>query len=74
MSRFSLGFAIAAVLATMVAPLRTSAAPPTVTPSPGYDARLQEEHAARSAMSQPAGVNTGSVARHRLKKTHHPAH
>jgi hypothetical protein len=30
------------------------AAPPTVVPSPGYDARLQEERAARSAATQPA--------------------
>jgi len=31
------------------------AAPPTVTPSPGYDARLQEQRAA-SAMSAPVAV------------------
>ncbi|WP_298373863.1 hypothetical protein [uncultured Bradyrhizobium sp.] len=32
-----------------------SAAPPTVTPSPGYDARLQEQRAAAAASSRSAG-------------------
>jgi hypothetical protein len=35
---------------------RVEAAPPTVTPSPGYDARLQEQRAAASAMSGPVVV------------------
>lgn len=30
------------------------AAPPTVVPSPGYDARLQEQRAAAAAASRPA--------------------
>jgi hypothetical protein len=30
------------------------AAPPTVTPSPGYDARLQEQRAASRAATAPA--------------------
>ena len=30
------------------------AAPPTVTPSPGYDARLQEQRAASRAAALPA--------------------
>ena len=30
------------------------AAPPTVVPSPGYDARLQEQRAAAAASGQPA--------------------
>ena len=30
------------------------AAPPTVTPSPGYDARLQEQRAAAAASSRSA--------------------
>jgi len=56
--------------------LRANAAPPTVTPSPGYDARLQEERAARDAASQPAGTSarTGPAVRHHVKKTHHVAH
>ncbi|QOZ37273.1 hypothetical protein [Bradyrhizobium sp. CCBAU 53421] len=44
------------MLLTLVAlgsgPVR--AAPPTVTPSPGYDARLQEQRAAAAASSQSA--------------------
>src|SRR6266404_3803837 len=44
--------AVAALMAlggwAVVAPAR--AAPPTVTPSPGYDARLQEQRAAASAI------------------------
>ena len=39
-----------------------SAAPPTVTPSPGYDARLQEQRAAQAyhaRVYEPACVITG---------------
>jgi hypothetical protein len=32
------------------------AAPPTVTPSPGYDARLQEQRAAAAKATPPAAV------------------
>ncbi len=76
MNRFRGGLAIAALLAAMVVSLRANAAPPTVTPSPGYDARLQEERAARDAASQPAGTSarTGPAVRHHVKKTHHVAH
>ena len=38
--------AAAAALGAMMA--AASAAPPTVTPSPGYDARLQEQRAAQN--------------------------
>ena len=41
--------AVAALLS--LAPAR--AAPPTVTPSPGYDARLQEQRSATSTVQQP---------------------
>ena len=33
-----------------------AAAPPTVVPSPGYDARLQEQRALNHARQPPAGV------------------
>ena len=48
MKRCCAAFAIAVVAACggWVAPAIT--APPTVTPSPGYDARLQESRAART--------------------------
>jgi len=49
----------------LLAPAR--AAPPTVTPSPGYDSRLQEQRAA------PA-VNPKPVARRRVKRTHDGVH
>jgi hypothetical protein len=50
------GKAIMAALAVIgAAASRVEAAPPTVTPSPGYDARLQEQRAA-SAMSTPVVV------------------
>ena len=48
MKRFYASCAVAAVVAfggwASMAP--ANAAPPTVTPSPGYDARLQEQRAA----------------------------
>ncbi len=46
------------------------AAPPTVTPSPGYDARLQEQRAASSAtVYVPVAPVTRPVSRHR-KRVH----
>ncbi len=51
MKRFYVKSAIIAVAAlggwTLLAPAQ--AAPPTVTPSPGYDARLQQQRAALTA-------------------------
>lgn len=48
------------------------AAPPTVVPSPGYDARLQEQHKALS--STPASTSTATQptrpVRHHTKRTH----
>ena len=46
---------MAASVLICVATPQVEAAPPTVTPSPGYDARLQEQRAA-SAMSAPAAA------------------
>ena len=45
MSRLCAAFALVALLAASGQAL---AAPPTVTPSPGYDARLQEQRKAAS--------------------------
>ena len=48
------------------------AAPPTVTPSPGYDARLQEQRSATSTVQQPvAPVVTQAPPRHTKKKPVH---
>lgn len=49
------------------------AAPPTVTPSPGYDARLQESRKAMSTtltVDPPAPVNPPVVRRHHAVRTH----
>jgi len=48
MKRFYAKLAIAAAVALggSASMMPASAAPPTVTPSPGYDARLQEQRAA----------------------------
>jgi hypothetical protein len=54
-------------------PLNTAhAAPPTVTPSPGYDARLQEQRAATSAVQPPVAPVVTPAQPRRGKKT--PAH
>ena len=47
MRRIHVSIAVAAV-AGVVLTVPVNAAPPTVTPSPGYDARLQEQRAART--------------------------
>ena len=44
------------------------AAPPTVTPSPGYDARLQESRQPR--ISGPATTTAPAVAPKHAKKKH----
>ena len=69
--------AAAAVLGGWVLLAPAIAAPPTVTPSPGYDARLQEQRAAQTyqppadaAVAHPAGP----APRHHAKRTHGSAH
>lgn len=52
MKRYCAGLAVIAVLVSSLSATPVGAAPPTVTPSPGYDARLQEERNAR-AIQQP---------------------
>jgi hypothetical protein len=44
------------------------AAPPTVTPSPGYDARLQEQRAAAAKATPPATAPV-TPRRHKKSKT-----
>ncbi|WP_027583289.1 hypothetical protein [Bradyrhizobium sp. Ai1a-2] len=47
------------------------AAPPTVVPSPGYDARLQESRAAsRAPTFDPVAPAPKPVVPHRAKRTH----
>ncbi len=69
------GLAIAAVVVfgaeASIAP--ANAAPPTVTPSPGYDARLQEQRAA-AAYHEPVVPIAKPVSRHPVKRAHDGAH
>jgi hypothetical protein len=51
-----------------------SAAPPTVTPSPGYDARLQESHAPAQTYYEPAVRMPAPVHRRHVKRVHDGAH
>jgi hypothetical protein len=67
-----------AVIAVMIlgggaAVAPASAAPPTVTPSPGYDARLQEQRAAPTVY-EPAVPAPKPVVRRRAKRIHDGAH
>jgi hypothetical protein len=71
MKRFCVNLAIAVVAAlggwASLAPAH--AAPPTVTPSPGYDARLQEQRSA-PVIYQPETPVAKPVPRRRLKRRH----
>ena len=75
MKRFDPSLAVAALVPfggwAFVAP--ASAAPPTVTPSPGYDARLQEQRAA-STLYEPGLRYRKPTFRHRVKRIHRGAH
>ena len=75
MKRFYPSLAVAALVTfggcAFVAP--ASAAPPTVTPSPGYDARLQEQRAA-STIYEPGLRYRKPAFRHRVKRIHRGAH
>ncbi|WP_342725090.1 hypothetical protein AAFG07_40205 [Bradyrhizobium sp. B097] len=62
------------MLLTLVAlgTVTVRAAPPTVTPSPGYDARLQEQRAAAAASSRSAGpVHKPVTPRHHKRGRAH---
>ena len=52
----------------LIAPAR--AAPPTVTPSPGYDARLQEQRAPATIVYAPVIAAPRPVSRHHVKRAH----
>jgi hypothetical protein len=76
MNRFYTSCVIAAVaaLGSWIAP--ANAAPPTVTPSPGYDARLQEQRAAQKIYEPvaPAVRPLKPVSRRPVKHIHHDAY
>jgi hypothetical protein len=54
MKRTGLALMAVAALAAWGASIPAYAVPPTATPSPGYDARLQEQRAAQRAHVAPA--------------------
>jgi hypothetical protein len=56
--------------AVLITPAK--AAPPTATPTPGYDARLQEQRAA--AAREPATPVAEPVVRRRVKRIHREMH
>ncbi len=73
MKRFYANGAIAAAVAlcgvALVMP--ASAAPPTVTPSPGYDARLQEQRAAAAReIYEPMIRPPVPISRHHASRRH----
>ena len=70
-------FAAAGVLGGWVLMAPAGAAPPTVTPTPGYDARLQEQRAAQTYQApayEPVVRTPGPAPRHHVKRTHHGAY
>jgi len=71
MKRIFAGLAAAAVLGTLSLVAPAYAVPPTVTPSPGYDARLQESRVAGTAYRTVVPVSKPVTPR-RARRT--PAH
>ena len=69
MKRTGLALMAVAALAVWGSLIPAHAVPPTVTPSPGYDARLQEQRAASARAYQPVAPVTGSVTPRRVKRT-----
>ncbi len=65
MKRTGLALMAMAALAVWGASTPAYAVPPTATPSPGYDARLQEQRAAQRMQAAPALMPT---AKRRGKK------
>ena len=72
------GVAVMAVVAAGAWMAPASAAPPTVVPSPGYDARLQQQRAAQSSQApevvEPVAHPAGPAPRRHLKRSHAHEH
>lgn len=68
MKRTDIMLLAAAVIAAGLWLNPAHAAPPTVTPSPGYDARLQEQRSATSTVQQPVAPVVTPAPSHRTKK------
>ena len=58
-----------AALVGWVSLMPAHAAPPTATPSPGYDARLQEQRAASARVYEPVAPVTKPTTLRRFKRT-----
>jgi hypothetical protein len=69
MKRIYTGLAIATALALGGWASLANAAPPTVTPSPGYEARLQEQRAAQS-YHEPVVRTPRTASRRHTKRGH----
>ncbi len=69
MKQFYAAVAVSSALIGGVLAGPAMAAPPTVVPSPGYDARLQEQRAASQAVAAPRPVY--DPAPRRKPKRHH---
>ncbi len=70
-----IGSVVALVGFALAAPV--SAAPPTVTPTPGYDARLQEQRAAQTyhaPVFEPVVRYPRPLPRHHVRRVHDGAH
>jgi len=75
MRRFYASCAVAAAVALggWASVMPASAAPPTVTPSPGYDARLQEQRAATAPVIDEPVIRLPKrrhVSRPHVRRTH----
>lgn len=68
MKRFCAGCAVA-VFGGWALVATAHAAPPVATPSPGYDARLQEQRTARTVY-EPVMRTSKPVSRHRARRIH----
>jgi hypothetical protein len=73
MKRICASLAVVVALGGSASLVPANAAPPTVVPSPGYDARLQEQRAAR-AYYEPMVRYPGPVMRRHGKRIHHGAY
>ena len=70
MKRIGLALFVISALAGWLSQVPAHAAPPTVIPSPGYDARLQEQRNAARAAATPAAPIAKPTPSRRGKKTH----
>jgi hypothetical protein len=69
----SLAVAVSVALTGWASTAPAKAAPPTVTPSPGYDARLQQQRAA-PVIYEPAAVAPMRFSRRHKKRIYDGAH